>query len=82
MLFRSIDLSGYAPKYIPPEVIKDMNSVIPWKFVFGTDFPLMDPDRWLAEFSQIELKDGVREKVMYGNACKILGVDPALFALE
>ena len=77
-----IDLSGYAPKYIPPEVIKDMNSVIPHKFVFGTDFPLMDPDRWLAEFAQMELKPGVREKVMYGNACKILGVDPALFSLE
>ncbi len=77
-----IDLSGYAPKYIPPEVIKDMNSVIPHKFVFGTDFPLMDPDRWLAEFATFDLKPGVREKVMYGNACKILGVDPALFSLE
>jgi len=62
--------------------IKDMNSVIPYKFVFGTDFPLMDPDRWLAEFAEIELKPGVREKVMYGNACKILGLDPTQFSLE
>jgi predicted TIM-barrel fold metal-dependent hydrolase len=77
-----IDLSGWAPKYIPAEVIKDMNSVMPQKFVFGTDFPLMNPDRWLKEFAEIELKDGVREKVMYENACRILGVDPALFSLE
>ena len=77
-----VDLSGWAPKYIPPEVLRDCNSVIPNKFLFGTDFPLLDPDRWLREWAELEIKDKVRPMVMYENACRILGVDPALFALE
>lgn len=75
-----VDLSGWAPRYFPAEVVQYLNSVIPDKFVFGSDFPLLSPDRWLAEFDALELKDGVREKVLYGNACRILGIDPAGFA--
>ena len=77
-----IDLSGYAPKYIPAEVLKDCNSVIPDKFLFGTDFPLMNPDRWLSDWKNLEIKDKVRPMVMYENACRILGVDPSQFSLE
>ena len=77
-----IDLSGWAPKYIPPEVLRDCNSVIPNKFLFGTDFPLLDPDRWLREWAELEIKDKVRPMVMYENACRILGIDPGLFSLE
>jgi hypothetical protein len=75
-----VDLSGWAPKYIPPEVIRYCNSVMPEKFLFGTDFPLFNPDRWLAEFAQLELKDGVRDMVMFENACRLLSVDPVRFA--
>jgi len=77
----SIDLSGWAPRYIPDEVMRYANSVMPEKFLYGSDFPLLDPDRWLAEFSRFELKDGVREAIMYGNACRLLGIDPSRFAL-
>jgi predicted TIM-barrel fold metal-dependent hydrolase len=77
-----VDLSGWAPKYIPPEVIRDLNSVIPNKFVFGSDFPLLTPDRWLEEWAGLEIKDKIRPMVMYENACRILGVDPAQFSLD
>jgi predicted TIM-barrel fold metal-dependent hydrolase len=77
-----IDLSGWAPKYIPAEVLRDCNSVIPNKFLFGTDFPLLDPDRWLKEWAELDIKDKVRPMVMYENACRILGVDPGQFSLE
>ncbi|HYH92778.1 MAG TPA: amidohydrolase family protein [Candidatus Saccharimonadales bacterium] len=75
-----IDLSGWAPRYIPEEVLRYCNSVMPEKFLFGSDFPLLSPDRWLTEFSGLELKDGVREAVLWGNACRILGLDTADFA--
>jgi predicted TIM-barrel fold metal-dependent hydrolase len=75
-----IDLSGWAPRYLPAEVIQYCNSVMPEKFLFGSDFPLFPPDRWLEEFGRLDLKDGVREKVLYENACRILGIDVALFA--
>jgi uncharacterized protein len=77
-----VDLSGWAPKYIPAEVLRDCNSVIPNKFLFGTDFPLLDPDRWLREWAELEIKDKVRPMVMYENACRILGVDPSQFSLD
>lgn len=70
-----VDLSGWAPRYFPSEVVQYCNSVMPDKFVFGSDFPLLSPDRWLDEFAHLDLKDGVREQVLYGNAARILGVD-------
>jgi uncharacterized protein len=76
-----IDLSGWAPKYIPPEVVRHCNSVMPEKFLFGSDFPLFNPDRWLEEFDRLDLKEEVRQKVMYENACGILGIDPSGFAV-
>lgn len=75
-----VDLSGWAPRYIPPEVLQYANSVMPDKFLFGSDFPLFNPDRWMVEFQALPLKDAVRPKVMYENACRILGLDPALFS--
>jgi predicted TIM-barrel fold metal-dependent hydrolase len=74
-----IDLSGWAPRYFPAEVIQYCNSVIPDKFLFGSDFPLLSPDRWLDEFGKLDLKDEVREKVLYRNACRILDLDPSAF---
>lgn len=75
-----IDLSGWAPRYIPAEVLQHANSVIPEKFLFGSDYPLLSPDRWLQEFAALELKDHVRSKILYENACRILKLDPALFS--
>lgn len=75
-----VDLSGWAPRYIPAEVLQYCNSVIPEKFLFGSDFPLFSPDRWLEEFEKLDFKDHVRPKVLYENACRILGLDPALFS--
>jgi predicted TIM-barrel fold metal-dependent hydrolase len=53
--------------------------VIPDKFLFGSDFPLLSPDRWLEEFATLDLKDHVRPKVLFENACRILDVDPSRF---
>lgn len=77
-----IDLSGWAPRYFPAEVVQYFRSVMPEKFLYGSDFPLFQPDRWLAEFGQIELKPEVRRKILYENACKLLGVDLSLFGEE
>ena len=70
-----IDLSGWSPKYFPAEVVKYFQSVIPDKFLFGSDFPLLTPDRWLAEFDELGTKASSREAILYGNACRVLGLD-------
>lgn len=70
-----LDLSGWAPKYFSAEVLKYVNSRISDKVLFGSDWPALDVDRWLAEFQQLDLKPEVRHKVLLGNAQKLLGWD-------
>jgi hypothetical protein len=51
-----------------------MNSLLQDKVLFGTDYPLLTPERWLRDFDQLELKPGVRAKVIKGNAIRMLGL--------
>lgn len=68
-----VDLSGWSPKYIPAEVVKYLNRVIPDQFLYGSDYPWLKPDRWMAEFERLDIKDAAREKVLLGNASRLLG---------
>lgn len=70
-----IDLSGWSPKYFPPQLVREINSRLQNKALFGTDYPFIKPDRWLRDFENLELKPGVREKIMMGNAKKVLGLE-------
>ena len=47
-----IDLSGWSPKYFPPQLVQYANTQLKTKVLFGSDFPLITPDRWLADFEQ------------------------------
>ena len=67
-----IDLSGWSPKYIPSQLIKEVNSRLQDKVMFGSDFPYLKPDRWLNEFDQLQLKPEVYKKVIYDNARKVI----------
>ena len=40
--------------------------------LFGSDFPLITPDRWLADFEKLPIKDEVRPLVLKQNAAKLL----------
>jgi predicted TIM-barrel fold metal-dependent hydrolase len=35
----------------------------------------MTPERWLAEFAELPLKDSVRPKILLLNAAKLLGIE-------
>ncbi|TRW44683.1 amidohydrolase family protein [Georgenia yuyongxinii] len=69
-----IDLSGWSPKYFPPALVKQANSVLQDKVLFGSDFPLLTPERWLRDFAALELKDEVRPKILKDNAVRVLGL--------
>ncbi len=69
-----IDLSGWSPKYFPASLVKLGNNVLSSKLLFGTDFPLITPEKWLGAFEQLELKDEVRPKILKANALRVLGV--------
>lgn len=69
-----IDLSGWSPKYFPPILVKYANSLLKHKVLFGSDWPAITPDRWLADFAKIEIKDEVRPLILKENARKLLGL--------
>jgi predicted TIM-barrel fold metal-dependent hydrolase len=42
--------------------------------MFGSDYPVLSPDRWLASFETLEIKPEVRPLVLKGNAIRVLGL--------
>lgn len=69
-----IDLSGWSPKYFPPQLVKYANSLLQDKVLFGSDYPMLSPDRWLADFAGLPIKDSVRPKILKENAAALLGL--------
>ena len=69
-----IDLSGWSPKYFPPQLIQYANTQLRTKVLFGSDFPLITPDRWLADFEQAPFKDEVRPLILKENAARLLNL--------
>ncbi|OJW02597.1 MAG: 4-hydroxyphenyl-beta-ketoacyl-CoA hydrolase [Microbacterium sp. 67-17] len=69
-----IDLSGWSPKYFDPKLIQHSNNLLKDKVLFGSDFPLLTPDRWLADFAQAPFKDEVRSLILKDNAVRVLGL--------
>jgi len=69
-----LDLSGWAPKYFSAELIQYATTVLQDKCLFGSDSPVIPLDRWLNEFGAIEMKPEVRQKIMLGNARRVLGM--------
>jgi predicted TIM-barrel fold metal-dependent hydrolase len=67
-----IDLSGWSPKYFPPALVRAANSYLQDKVLFGTDYPLLTPQRWLKDFEALDLKPSVRPKILKDNAVRLL----------
>jgi predicted TIM-barrel fold metal-dependent hydrolase len=69
-----IDLSGWSPKYFPPQLVRYANTLLKRQVLFGSDFPMITPDRWLRDFEQLEIDDEVRPLVLKENAARLLGL--------
>ena len=69
-----IVLSGWSPKYFPEILIRYTNTLLREKMLFGSDFPLITPDRWLADFEALAIRDEVRPLVLKQNAARLLGL--------
>jgi uncharacterized protein len=69
-----IDLSGWSPKYFPAQLVQYANTQLRTKVLFGSDFPLITPDRWLADFAEAAFKDEVRPLILKENAVRLLGL--------
>ena len=69
-----IDLSGWSPKYFPPQLVQYANTLLKDKVLFGSDFPMITPDRWLADFEKIDIKPSVRPLILKENAARLFGL--------
>jgi uncharacterized protein len=69
-----IDISGWAPRYVPIEVMRDLRGRLQDQFLFGSDYPFIQPKRCLEELESMEIPDAVLQKVLTGNARWLLGL--------
>ena len=67
-----IDLSGWSPKYFPPILVQYANTLLKEKILFGSDYPVMAPERWMEEFDKLPIKPEVRPLILKRNAARLL----------
>lgn len=69
-----VDLSGWRPRYVPAEVKREARGRLRDRFVWGSDYPMLDPGRLLDEIGELELGEAERA-VLHDNAARLLGLD-------
>ena len=67
-----IDLSGWSPKYFPPILVQYANTLLRERILFGSDYPVLSPEKWIEEFDKLPIKPEVRPLIMKENAAKLL----------
>lgn len=68
-----MDLSGWSPRYIPASVLEAARRRLSEKMLFGSDYPFITPQRWLADFDALDgFSPEVRRQILYENAARIL----------
>lgn len=72
-----IDLSGWSPKYFPPQLVQFANTQLKHKVLFGSDYPVITPDRWLKDFATIDIRDEVRPLILKENAVRLFKLNGA-----
>jgi uncharacterized protein len=69
-----IDLSGWSPKYFPPQLVRAANRQLKSKVLFGTDFPYIQADRWRRDFDALDMDPDVLPLIFKDNAMRVLGL--------
>ena len=69
-----IDLSGWSPKYFPPQIVQYANRQLKRKMLFGSDFPVISPDRWIQDFKDAGFRPEMHELILKQNAIELLGL--------
>lgn len=69
-----IDLSGWSPKYFPESLVALAGGALQDRVLFGTDYPLITPERWMAAFETLPIDAGIHHKIVKENAIRLLGL--------
>ena len=60
------------PSISSPELVRYANSQLKQKMLFGSDFPLITPDRWMKDFTEAGFKPEVQPLILKENAVRAL----------
>jgi uncharacterized protein len=66
-----IGIDAYAPKHLPASLVHYMDSYGSHKVLFGTDWPVIDPRRGIAEVKAHGLRPAAYDNVMRNNALRV-----------
>ena len=69
-----LDLSGWSPKLFPPQLVTQAGGRLRNQVLFGSDFPLITPDRWIKDFDTLAMDPEVRGLILKENAARLLGL--------
>ncbi|AZS38438.1 hypothetical protein CVS47_03095 [Microbacterium lemovicicum] len=69
-----IDLSGWSPKYFPESLVRAAGSYLRSRVLFGSDYPLLTPDRWMSDIAQTAMKPDALPAIYKDNAVRLLGL--------
>ena len=70
-----MDLSGWSPKYFSPLLVQYAKTLVQDKVMFGSDYPVISPERWLNDFDALGFDEGVRQKILIENAKRVLKLE-------
>ncbi len=68
----SWELSGWAPRYFPEALKRDIKGRLKDKIMFGSDYPSIPYERIFKEWNELGYSDELMEKIFHGNAERIL----------
>ena len=68
------EMSGWAPKYLPDSLKKDIRSRLSDKVMFGSDYPSIAYERLFREWDEIGYSSSLLEKFFHKNAEDLLGL--------
>ncbi len=68
-VFTGVD--AYAPKHWPQHLVHYLNTYGRHKVLFGTDWPVIDPERAVAEIDALDLRPEAKAMLMRDNALRV-----------
>lgn len=75
-----IGSDAYAPKHWPPAFVHFLNTFGQDKVLFGTDFPVIDPERARREIEALGLRPASKRKFLRDNALRLYKLDARRWA--
>ena len=68
---RNCDCGSATGKYFPPQLVCQLGTLLRQEMLFGSDFPMITPDRWMASFEELDVRQEAKPLVFKENAARL-----------